>query len=86
MIQDDPLLSVTQVADRAGLTLSRVRYYERAGLLPAPECAGRQRRYGTSVLDRLRVIGEAQEAGLSLTEIHELTELRCLTMDGRTRR
>jgi MerR family redox-sensitive transcriptional activator SoxR len=86
MIDDEPLLSMTQVADRAGLTLSRVRYYERAGLLPPPECAGRQRRYGASVLDALRAIGEAQEAGLSLNEIHELTELRCLATDGRARR
>jgi DNA-binding transcriptional MerR regulator len=86
MSQDDLLLTMPQVADRAGLPLSRVRYYERAGLLPRPERAGRQRRYRAGVLRRLAVITEAQEAGLSLLEIRELTDLQGLSLDGPVRR
>jgi DNA-binding transcriptional MerR regulator len=81
MTQDEHLLSIAQVADRAGLRLSRVRYYERAGLLPPPEHAGRGRRYPAGVVERLHMITAAQEAGLSLTEIRELSELPGLTLD-----
>jgi DNA-binding transcriptional MerR regulator len=80
---DEQLLTVSQVADQAGLALSRVRYYERAGLLPAPAGPhGRGRRYRPDVLVRLRAIAEAQDAGLSLVEIHELMELRGLALEG----
>jgi DNA-binding transcriptional MerR regulator len=83
MRPDEQLLTLSQVADQAGLALSRVRYYERAGLLPAPDGPrGRGRRYNPDVLVRLRAIGEAQDAGLSLVEIRELMELRGLALDG----
>jgi DNA-binding transcriptional MerR regulator len=82
MNQDEHLLTVAQAADRAGLKLSRVRFYERAGLLPEPARPGRDRRYRGSVVDRLMVITEAQEAGLSLSEILELSELGGLVIDG----
>jgi MerR family redox-sensitive transcriptional activator SoxR len=68
-------LTVTEIARCAGLAVSHVRYYERAGLLPAPSRLGRQRRYPASVLERLRTIAAAREAGLSLDEIRELSEL-----------
>ena len=83
MSHDDHLLTLTQLAGRSGLTLSRVRYYERAGLLPDPDAQGRTRRYGADALRRLEVIGEAQEAGLSLAEIRELAELPALVLDDR---
>jgi len=60
------------VADRAGVRTSLIRYYERIGLLPAPERVSGQRRYDASVLRRLAVIDVAQRAGLSLDEIAEL--------------
>jgi MerR family redox-sensitive transcriptional activator SoxR len=68
-------LTVTEIARCAGIAVSHVRYYERAGLLPPPSRLGRQRRYPASVLERLRTIAEAREAGLSLEEIRELSEL-----------
>ena len=84
MSHDDHVLTLAQVADRAGLTLSHVRYYERAGLLPDPVAwEGRGRRYGAGVLARLAAIRAGQEAGLSLGEIRELTALRGgLALDG----
>jgi DNA-binding transcriptional MerR regulator len=69
------LLTVAEIARHSGLSVSHVRYYERAGLLPAPDRAGRQVRYPASVLRRLEMIAEAREAGLSLAEIRELSAL-----------
>jgi MerR family transcriptional regulator, redox-sensitive transcriptional activator SoxR len=65
-------MRIGEVADRAGVRTSLIRYYERIGLLPAPERVSGQRRYDGSVLRRLAVIDVAQRAGLSLEEIAEL--------------
>jgi DNA-binding transcriptional MerR regulator len=71
----EQLLTVAEIARHSGLSVSHVRYYERAGLLPAPDRAGRQVRYPASVLARLELIAEAREAGLTLNEIRELFSL-----------
>jgi len=63
---------IGEVASRAGLRPSAIRYYESIGLLPAPERASGRRRYPPEVLQTLAVIGAAQRAGLSLGEIREL--------------
>lgn len=65
-------MRIGEVAERAAVRTSLIRYYERIGLLPAPERVSGQRRYDESVLRRLAVIGVAQRAGLSLDEIAEL--------------
>ena len=66
-------MTIGEVAARAGLNTSRIRFYERAGVLPVPPRAGGQRRYDEDVLHRLAVIDVAQRAGLTLEEIAELT-------------
>jgi len=68
-----PLLSIGEVAARAGLRTSHIRYYERVGVLPQPDRVGGQRRYGEEVLHRLAVVDVAQRAGFTLAEIRELT-------------
>jgi MerR family redox-sensitive transcriptional activator SoxR len=68
-------LRIGEVATRAGVNTSLIRYYERIGLLPAPERVSGQRRYDPSVLRRLSVIDVAQRAGLSLDEIRELLDI-----------
>ena len=65
-------MRIGEVAEQAGVRTSLIRYYERIGLLPAPERVSGQRRYDASVLRRLAVIDVAQRAGLSLDEIGEL--------------
>jgi MerR family redox-sensitive transcriptional activator SoxR len=59
---------IGEVAKRAGLKASAIRYYERIGLLPEAERLSGRRHYDSSVLDRLAVIGLAQEAGFTLAE------------------
>jgi len=71
------VLSIKQVADRVGVRPDTVRYYERAGLLPAPtRTAGDHRRYNGTTVDRLLFIRGAQRLGLRLAEIAELLALR----------
>jgi MerR family transcriptional regulator, redox-sensitive transcriptional activator SoxR len=67
-----PELTIGEVARRAGVATSSIRYYERIGLLPAPERSHGQRRYQPDVLGKLGFIGVAQSAGFKLREIKEL--------------
>jgi MerR family transcriptional regulator, redox-sensitive transcriptional activator SoxR len=70
--QETGTMRIGEVAEQAGVRTSLIRYYERIGLLPAPQRVSGQRRYDASVLRRLAVIDVAQRAGLSLDEIGEL--------------
>lgn len=67
-------MRIGEVATRAGVSTSLIRYYESVGLLAPAERVSGQRRYDEAVLRRLTVIGVAQSAGLSLGEIRELLE------------
>lgn len=67
-------LLIGEVARRAGLRPSAIRYYESIGLLPEPERVAGRRRYSPDTLRTLAVIGAAQRVGLSLDEIRELLE------------
>jgi MerR family redox-sensitive transcriptional activator SoxR len=69
----EPLMSIGEVAQRAGLRTSHIRFYERVGVLPEAERVSGQRRYREEVLHRLSIIDVAQRAGLSLEEITPLT-------------
>ena len=69
---EDAELTIGQVASRAGIAASAIRYYERVGVLPQAERVSGQRRYGPDALGRLATIDVAQRAGLSLDEIREL--------------
>lgn len=66
------MLTIGEVARRAGITASAIRYYENAGLLPPPERLSGQRRYQPSVLGRLALIRGAQRAGFTIAEIRAL--------------
>lgn len=75
----EELLTVADIAHRTGVAVSHVRYYEREGLLPAGlRRPGRPTRYPACVVERIRIIGEAREAGLTLAEIRELWALPAL--------
>ena len=69
-----PELTIGEVARRAGVATSSIRYYERIELLPKPERVSGQRRYRSDVLGKLGFIGVAQNAGFKLAEIKELIE------------
>jgi len=68
----DLLLPIGDIARRAGLQASAIRYYERIGLLPRPARRGGQRRYEPSILEWLSLIALAREAGFTIREIRQL--------------
>lgn len=63
------VLTVGEVARRAGIAVSALHFYERRGLIRSLRSPGNQRRYERSVLRRIAVIQVAQNVGLSLDEI-----------------
>jgi MerR family redox-sensitive transcriptional activator SoxR len=69
-----PMLSIGEVAERAGVRPSAIRYYEKAGLLPAADRVHGQRVFDEPVLDEpvlddLTFIGAAPAAGFGIGEI-----------------
>jgi MerR family redox-sensitive transcriptional activator SoxR len=65
-------LAIGEVAARAGMSTSRIRYYEARGLLPEPERAAGKRRYTEEVFRRLAIIDAAQRVGFTLEDIRDL--------------
>ncbi|GAM58138.1 redox-sensitive transcriptional activator soxR [Vibrio ishigakensis] len=65
------MLSVGEVASRAGIAVSAVHFYEKKGLISSTRNQGNQRRFARDVLRRIAVIKVAQQVGLSLEEIKD---------------
>jgi len=66
-------LTIGEVARRAGVRTSALRYYESVGLLPVPQRVhGGHRRYDGSILELLAVLRMAQQAGFTIAEMHLL--------------
>jgi len=76
MSEDRTLLAIGEVAARAGMSASRIRYYEARGLLAAPERVAGKRRYRPEVLRRLAIIEASQRVGFALDEIRDLVGSR----------
>ncbi len=65
-------MAIGEVARRAGVRPSALRYYEKIGLLPRPQRIGGRRRYESRVLEHLAVIRVAKRAGFRVDEIKHL--------------
>lgn len=65
------LFSVGEIARRAGVATSALRFYEAEGLIESERTDVGHRRYHADVLRRVSFIRTAQLVGLSLTEIRE---------------
>ena len=82
-------MTIGEVAERANVAASALRFYEREGLIAAVRSEGGQRRYHREVLRRVAFIRAAQRVGLSLEEIKEalatLPESRTPTAAARRR-
>jgi len=62
-------LTVGQLAERSGLAVSALHFYERKGLIHSRRTSGNQRRYPRSVLRRVAVVRAAQRAGIPLSTV-----------------
>lgn len=77
-------LKIGQVAERGGVNLQTIRYYEREGLLPEPpRLQSGYRMFPDATVRRVHFIKRAQELGFTLAEIKELLALR---IDGKRNR
>jgi MerR family copper efflux transcriptional regulator len=63
------LATIGEIAHRAGVATSTVRYYERRGLIRPDARKSGQRRYRPATLRVLVFIGMLKDAGLSLDDI-----------------
>ncbi|MDA3146434.1 redox-sensitive transcriptional activator SoxR [Leucobacter sp. UCMA 4100] len=68
------LLTIGEVAERAGIATSAVRFYEERGLITSVRTAGNQRRYPRHVLRRIGIISAARRFGIPLSEVAEVFE------------
>lgn len=72
--------SIGGFAEAAGVNVETIRFYQRKGLLPAPDKPyGSIRRYGETDVARVRFVKSAQRLGFSLAEVADL-----LTLDDGT--
>ena len=70
-------LSITEVANRTGLTAYTLRYYERIGLLaPVPRAGGGQRRYAASDMDWLGFLLRLRATGMPIQRMQAFARLR----------
>ncbi|HYR07150.1 MAG TPA: MerR family transcriptional regulator [Longimicrobium sp.] len=70
------VLTIGELAKRAGVGVETVRFYEREGLIPPPPRTGSgYRQYPPETVARLRFIQRAKELGFSLREVEELISL-----------
>ncbi len=67
-------MTIGEVAERAGVSATAIRYWEREGVLPPPRRVGGQRRYDETVLARLAVVRIAQDVGFTLADIRALVD------------
>jgi MerR family transcriptional regulator, redox-sensitive transcriptional activator SoxR len=65
-------VGIGEIARRAGVATSTIRYYERIGLLPRSQRVSGKRRYDDDILQKLGVIRLAQHAGFTIAEIQTL--------------
>ncbi|GAB3650845.1 heavy metal-responsive transcriptional regulator [Glycomyces tarimensis] len=70
-------LTVGKLAEAVGVSADTIRYWEREGLVPAPErSAAGYRRYGPEAVERARFIRTCQSGGLRLSDIADLLAVR----------
>ncbi len=67
-------LSVGQMADRAGVAVSTLHYYEAEGLIRSWRTAANHRRYNRRELRRVAIIRTAQAVGVPLAEIRAVLD------------
>ncbi|REE99823.1 redox-sensitive transcriptional activator SoxR [Thermomonospora umbrina] len=78
-------LTVGQLAERSGVAVSALHFYESKGLIQSRRTAGNQRRFTRDTLRRVAFIRVSQRVGIPLSDIREalsrLPEERTPTVD-----
>jgi DNA-binding transcriptional MerR regulator len=76
-------MQIGRIAQRIGLSVDTIRFYEKQNLIPlAQRTDAGYRVYDESTVDRLKLIGRAQSLDFSLQEIRELLLIEDGEPDG----
>ena len=79
----DTNLHIGEVAERVGLSLRTVRFYEEAGILvPQHRTEGGHRLFGPWELKKLALVTDLRAAGFSLESIKELLDMKETAANG----
>ena len=65
------LLTPGELAERSGVAVSALHFYEREGLIESQRTSGNQRRYQRETLRRVAFIRTSQRVGVPLAEIRD---------------
>lgn len=65
-------MKISELAERTGLSASRIRFYEGIGLLKVERKTNGYRTYSSDAVLMLNLIASAQQAGFTLDEIRQL--------------
>lgn len=70
-------MRIGELAERTGVTAKTIRYWEAEGLVPEPErTPSGYRNYDHSAVERIGFIRQAQTAGLVLSQIRQILDVR----------
>lgn len=70
-------MRIGELAGASGTTTKTLRFYEEAGLLPAPQrTSAGYRDYGPEAVQRLDFIRRSRRAGLTLNQIRDVLRVR----------
>ena len=77
MSENAPTLTIGQVAERTGLSVHTLRFYEREGVLPVPIMRGAtgRRLYSEDDLEWLEICIRRRSSGMPITAIREYADL-----------
>lgn len=67
-------IPIGAIAERTGLAVSAVRYYDDIELISAAERIGGKRRFAADTVGRVNFIRRCQDAGMSLDEIRVILD------------
>lgn len=67
-------MSIGEVAERTGVTVSAVRYYDELGIVSAVSRTGGKRRFDSEAVGRINFVRRAQEFGFSLEDIQRMLD------------
>ncbi|MBI1198960.1 MAG: MerR family DNA-binding protein [Phenylobacterium sp.] len=68
-------MPIGELSRRTGCNIETIRYYERIGLIPAPQRRGRYRSYRADDVGRLGFVRRARALGFTLEEVRALLGL-----------
>lgn len=70
------MFEIGTAADRSGVSIEAIRYYEREGIIPKPARAANGRRvYTMAEIARLRLLKTCRELGFSLPDAKSMVEM-----------